>query len=141
MRQRLDLVRAGGIAEHDVGGAAAARLVRQRNEGRGILGVMQFEHGQPDQELGALGIVAAVEQRENGLLQQPRHPHDEFGRRGSRCAASRVSQARSKYSVRISMSASTSMECSSRAGTQTARSGGTSQRPLGVVTCIVPLAA
>ncbi|MGX1234068.1 hypothetical protein AB7M71_007160 [Bradyrhizobium japonicum] len=33
------------------------------------------------------------------------------------------------------------MACSSPAGTQTARSGGTSQRPPGVVTCIVPLAA
>ena len=54
---------------------------------------------------------------------------------------SRASQASSKYSVRISISANTSMECSSRAGTHTARSGGTSQRPFGVVTCMVPLAA
>src|SRR5258708_7599198 len=37
-RQRLDLMRAGGIAEHDVGGAPAARLVWQRDEGPGILG-------------------------------------------------------------------------------------------------------
>ena len=33
------------------------------------------------------------------------------------------------------------MACSDSAGTQTARSGGTSQRPFGVVTCMVPLAA
>ena len=33
------------------------------------------------------------------------------------------------------------MACSDRAGTQTARSGGTSQRPFGVVTCMVPRAA
>ena len=55
--------------------------------------------------------------------------------------SSRASHARSKYRVRISMSASTSMECSRRAGTHTARSGGTSQRPFGVVTCMVPRAA
>ena len=102
---------------------------------------VQFEQRQPDQQPGAVGIVAAVEQRQDRLMQQPRHPHHDIPRRGSRCGRSRASHARSKYSVRISISASTSIECSSSAGTQTARSGGTSQRPFGVVTCIVPLAA
>ena len=50
---------AGGIAEHDVGGAPAARLVRQRDEGRGILGAVQLEHRELHQQPGALGIVAA----------------------------------------------------------------------------------
>ena len=45
----------GGRAQHDVGGAAAAGFVRQRDEGRGVLGAMQFQHHELDQERGALG--------------------------------------------------------------------------------------
>ena len=39
---------------------------------------MQFEHGQADQQRGALGVVALVEQRKDRLVQQRRHAHDEF---------------------------------------------------------------
>ncbi len=75
-----------GSASTMIGGAAAARLVRQRNEGRGVLGLMQFEQRQPDQDFGALGIIAAIEQRQDRLVQQPRYPHHIFGIEGSRCA-------------------------------------------------------
>src|SRR5258706_3034742 len=44
-RQRLDLMRTSGVAQDDVRRAPAARLMRQRNEGYGILGVMQFKDG------------------------------------------------------------------------------------------------
>ena len=84
-RQRLDVVGAGGIAQHDVGGAPAARLVRQRNEGRGILGLMQLQHREFDQKPGAAGVVAVIEQRQDRLVQQRRHPHHEF--RSQACAA------------------------------------------------------
>ena len=40
---------------------------------------MQFEHGEPDQQIGAVGIVAAIEQRQDRFMQQPRYPHHEFG--------------------------------------------------------------
>jgi hypothetical protein len=38
-------VRSRRIGKHDAGCAAAAWLMGQGNEGRGILGVMQFEDG------------------------------------------------------------------------------------------------
>ena len=43
---KLDELRtlAGQVRQHDVGGAAAARLVRERNEGRGILRLVQLQH-------------------------------------------------------------------------------------------------
>ena len=57
-RQCLDFMQGGGIAEHDFGGVAAARLLRQRDERRGVFGAMQFEHRKPDQERGPLRVLA-----------------------------------------------------------------------------------
>ena len=44
-----------------------------------ILGVMQLKDRQFYQKFGALRFVAPVEQRENRLMQERRHPHHEFG--------------------------------------------------------------
>jgi hypothetical protein len=73
-----DLVVAGRVRQHDVGGAPAARFARQRDEGRGILRLVQFHHRQPQQQRGSFLVAAIVEQSENRLVQQRRHPHHEF---------------------------------------------------------------
>src|SRR4030081_1588041 len=68
-----------GIGQHQFGGTPASRLLRQRNEYGRILCLMQFEHDEADQEIGPIGIVAAIEQRQDCLVQQPRYFYDEFG--------------------------------------------------------------
>ena len=135
-----DLVDAGRVVEHDIGGAPAARLMRQRNEGGGVFGLVQFEHGEPNQQPGAVGIVAAVEQRKDRLMQQSRDPHHEFHREVFAAVLPRqpgeIEIQRAHLDIRQHVDG---MLKTCRP--QTARSGGTSQRPFGVVTCMVPLAA
>ncbi len=84
-------------------------------------------------------VAAVVEQREDRLMQQRRHPHHELVVEAVRCAPrARARSARNRACASRCRPARRS-RAPSRAGTQTARSGGTSQRPFGVVTCMVPL--
>ena len=62
MRQCLDLMVAGRVRQHDVGGAPAARLTRQRDEGGGILRLVQFHHRQPQQQRGSFTVTKGASQ-------------------------------------------------------------------------------
>src|SRR5581483_5008990 len=77
-REVVDLMGDRRRAQYDIGGAAATRLLRQRDEGSGILGPVELEHDQLDQQRHALAALAVVEQSEDRLVQQRRDPHHEL---------------------------------------------------------------
>ena len=94
----------------------------------------QLQHHQADQQLGALLGVARVEQRQDRLVEQRRYPHHEFLRQPL-IALLALEPGQVEISVRISMSASRSMACSSRRHPDGAVRR--HQPAPGVVTCIV----
>ena len=73
-------------------------------------------------------------------MQERRHPHHEFR---IQAVAARFALQPVEFEIeRPHLDIGEHVDrMSDSAGTHTARSGGTSQRPFGVVTCIVPFAA
>jgi hypothetical protein len=53
-------------------------LARQRDEGQRVLRPVEFEHGQLQEKPRSLAVAAIIEQCQNCLVQERRHPHHEF---------------------------------------------------------------